>query len=84
MTPKQAVLLDNFMAGAIPPEVVEAYRALIADKEAMWQVVSRARAERATYDALPMIASGEPHEAWVRAHRALHVAVSTYDWKPRS
>jgi hypothetical protein len=38
-------------------------------------LTAAARREREAWLALPIAPSGEPHEAWVRAHRDLHEAV---------
>lgn len=46
-------------------------------------VVGAARLERQAHAALPAVPHGEPHEAWVTAHRALHAAVDALDGVPR-
>lgn len=46
-------------------------------------VVDAAREDHRAFMALPVIPVGEPHEAWVAAHRALHAAVEALDGVPR-
>jgi hypothetical protein len=50
-------------------------RSLTNENERMRAVVDAAQRERDAYNALPLIPSGEPHEAWVAALLELHDAV---------
>jgi hypothetical protein len=48
---------------------------LEAERDRLRAVVDAAVVERDAYQAMPVLPHGEPHERWVQAHQALHVAL---------